>query len=178
MLAFASSDLTIGLVDAKSLRVRKGPHLQRKKKKKSHGAPLGETMNESYIKTHYRIKQPVLQVKKAHEFAITSLAFNRTGRYLASAGADTRCRITRVPDDRELRSRSSYSRVADGLMPFSFRFQSRHADIRCPLCTTFDPSVAYYYADDRHPLLLLNKRVLCMNGIYEERERKEEGRQS
>ncbi|ORY92352.1 WD40-repeat-containing domain protein [Syncephalastrum racemosum] len=67
LLAYASSDLTIGLVDARSLR-------------------------------------PVLEVKKAHEFAITSLAFNRTGRYLASAGADTRCRITLVPDDHQLRS--------------------------------------------------------------------------
>ncbi|KAI7876947.1 WD40 repeat-like protein [Lichtheimia hyalospora FSU 10163] len=60
-LAYASTDLTIGVVDARLLR-------------------------------------PVLVIKQAHGFAITSLCFSRDGKCLASAGADTQCRIMILPD--------------------------------------------------------------------------------
>ncbi|KAI7860043.1 WD40-repeat-containing domain protein [Circinella umbellata] len=62
LLAYASTDLSIGLIDAKTLT-------------------------------------PIIQVQKAHGFAITSLAFSQSGKYLASAGADTRCRIMLLPDN-------------------------------------------------------------------------------
>lgn len=42
--------------------------------------------------------QPILRVKEAHGFAITSLVFSRSGKFLASAGADTQCRIMIMPD--------------------------------------------------------------------------------
>lgn len=60
ILAYASTDLSIGLVDAQRLK-------------------------------------PLLKVEKAHGFAITSLAFNLSGKYLASAGADNGCRVMMIP---------------------------------------------------------------------------------
>jgi WD40 repeat protein len=42
--------------------------------------------------------QPLLRVDKAHGFAITSLTFSHSGKYLASAGADSSCRIMLMPD--------------------------------------------------------------------------------
>ena len=42
----------------------------------------------------------MMQVKNAHGFAITSLAFSRSGKYLASAGADTKCRIMVLPNNK------------------------------------------------------------------------------
>ncbi|KAG0191863.1 hypothetical protein DFQ28_010802 [Apophysomyces sp. BC1034] len=65
LLAYASTDLSIGLVDAKTLR-------------------------------------PVLHVDRAHGFAITSLKFSRSGKHLASAGADNCCRVMEVPENLEL----------------------------------------------------------------------------
>ncbi|KAI9312973.1 WD40-repeat-containing domain protein [Dichotomocladium elegans] len=60
LLAYATTDLTIGIVDPKTLR-------------------------------------PIYQIKDAHGFAITSLAFSHDGNTLASAGADTKCRIIKWP---------------------------------------------------------------------------------
>ncbi|SAM07106.1 hypothetical protein [Absidia glauca] len=60
LLAYASTDLSVGLVDTSTLR-------------------------------------PVLKVNKAHGFAITSLSFDHTGKYLASAGADNCCHIMVIP---------------------------------------------------------------------------------
>ncbi|CAO3623654.1 unnamed protein product [Cunninghamella echinulata] len=65
LLAFASVDYSVGIVDTSTLR-------------------------------------PVLQVRKAHGFPITNLAFDRTGKYLASAGTDNSCRIMVIPDDLKL----------------------------------------------------------------------------
>ncbi|CDH53313.1 prolactin regulatory element-binding protein [Lichtheimia corymbifera JMRC:FSU:9682] len=61
LLAYASTDLTIGVADA-------------------------------------RLLKPVLVVKEAHGFAIMSLCFSRDGKCLASAGADTLCRIMILPN--------------------------------------------------------------------------------
>ncbi|CDS12143.1 hypothetical protein LRAMOSA04338 [Lichtheimia ramosa] len=61
LLAYASTDLTIGIVDARLLR-------------------------------------PVMVIKQAHGFAITSLCFSRDGKCLASAGADTQCRMMILPN--------------------------------------------------------------------------------
>ncbi|KAI8069478.1 quinon protein alcohol dehydrogenase-like superfamily [Gongronella butleri] len=65
MLAYASTDLSVGIVDTATLR-------------------------------------PVLLIKQAHGFAITSLTFDRIGKYLASAGADSCVRVAVLPDDLKL----------------------------------------------------------------------------
>jgi hypothetical protein len=78
--------LSIGLVDAQRLKVRpyelKLHYLCKKKKR------------YTYIKF---TNKPLLKVEKAHGFAITSLAFNLSGKYLASAGADNGCRVMMIP---------------------------------------------------------------------------------
>ncbi|GAN03353.1 pkinase-domain-containing protein [Mucor ambiguus] len=60
ILAYASTDLSIGLIDAQGLK-------------------------------------PLLKVEKAHGFAITSLVFNSSGKFLASAGADNCCKVMIIP---------------------------------------------------------------------------------
>ncbi|KAI8375466.1 WD40-repeat-containing domain protein [Blakeslea trispora] len=60
LLAYASTDLSIGFVDAITLK-----HVQ--------------------------------EVKRVSEFAMTSLVFSRSGRYLACAGVDDYCRVILVP---------------------------------------------------------------------------------
>lgn len=67
--------------------------------------------------------KPLLKVEKAHGFAITSLAFNSSGKYLASAGADNSCRIMVIPKQaiQDNRGRTGFFFIVDLKLTFSIR---------------------------------------------------------
>ncbi|RUP49806.1 hypothetical protein BC936DRAFT_141387 [Jimgerdemannia flammicorona] len=74
LLAYASSDLVIGIADADNLR-------------------------------------PLFQIKNAHGFSITCLAFNRDDRILVSGSVDSRCRVVDLPAKLEKESFSPFLAV-------------------------------------------------------------------
>ena len=74
-LGYGSSDLTIGVVDAKTLSVLD---------------PLYVTLSQAQTD---KIFQPVFTILKAHDFPPTTLKFNPTTTLLVSSSADNTVRI-------------------------------------------------------------------------------------
>jgi prolactin regulatory element-binding protein len=89
LLAYASSDLSIGILDARTLTVRASP------------SPF-QTFQYHFQLTLYiafvGIEKPLLKILHAHSFPTTALAFNPSGTLLASSSADNTVRLVVVPE--------------------------------------------------------------------------------
>jgi len=77
-LAFGSSDLTIGFLDAVTLKV--------------------SNISREYLIFFTTPVQPLVNILKAHEFPPTTIAFNPTTTLLVSGSADNTIRIIAVPE--------------------------------------------------------------------------------
>ena len=87
VLAYASADFSIGLLEARTLAVSFNILFQ-------NALELRVLIKPPSLP---HMTQPLLKILHAHSFAITALAFNPSGSLLASAGADNTIRLIVIP---------------------------------------------------------------------------------
>lgn len=97
LLAFASNDLSVSLLDAQKYKVKK--------------IILKRDLFQFIRFSFYLAVQPLLKVNQIHGFAITDLTFNHSGKYLATAGADNLCKVIRLDINKKLGNERNISPV-------------------------------------------------------------------
>jgi prolactin regulatory element-binding protein len=78
-LAYGSSDLSIGVLDARTLRVSK------------------RAACHARVAADSAVSQPIVKILDAHSFPPTALRFSPSGNVLVSASADNTIRVIDVP---------------------------------------------------------------------------------
>lgn len=88
LLAYGSSDLSVGVLDATTLQVR--------------AATVVRACRTPEFADSLRFNfQPILHILHAHDFPVTSLKFNPSGTLVVSGSADNSVRVIQVPSKDE-----------------------------------------------------------------------------